>query len=134
MREEKPRNPMVTVIEQGLVGIHASEDALSRLWRILLYETKIRGSDWHTRLNKWQQKMQRKYSDKEAASLKGNITKTLAKNNLSWRTFIRGIQILGYECMDIELTLWKNNKPQKIFLSIKDLSDKEAPEQDEIEN
>ena len=103
-------NSMVKVIDDGLFGIHKSENVLARLWRIILYETNMNGQIWHIQLNKFQDRLHRESTTKKSASIKGNITRMLADPKISWSAFMRGLSILEFEKMDIQITLYKKNK------------------------
>ena len=122
------KNPMLKVIDSGLMGIHNSHNALSKIWRILLYNTGIRGHQWHTQLSKWQTKLQKNMTEKKATSMKGNITQMLSKPTLSWSGLLTGFNILGYEKLDIKFTLWKHGKAQEINFTITNLSEEQQDE------
>jgi len=118
---KKSNNPMLKVIDDGLTGIHESSCALARIWRILLWQTNIDGATWHTLLNKWQARALQNTTEKEAASLKGNISRGLSKTKISWSGLLKGLTILQYEKMEIKLILWKHNKPHELTIKIDDI-------------
>lgn len=118
---DKP-NIMVKVIDEGLSGIHKSENVLARLWRIILYETSMNGQMWHVQLNKFQDKLHRESTTKKSASIKGNITRMLADPKISWSAFMRGLAILEFERMDIQIVLYKRNKPMLLKTLTVDLN------------
>ncbi len=120
--QDKPKNPMINLINMGLSGIHDTSDILARLWRLLLYETSIKGHTWITLLSKYQKKLKTTHNEKEISSFKGNLTSTIAKDKISWSTLLRGIVVLGYTSMDIQLTLRKDNKTHILKLTVNDLT------------
>lgn len=118
---DKP-NIMVKVIDEGLSGIHKSENVLARLWRIILYETNMNGQMWHVQLNKFQDKLHRESTTKKSASIKGNITRMLADPKISWSAFMRGLSILEFERMDIQIILYKRKRPMPLKTLTVDLN------------
>ena len=112
---KQTQNPMIKVIESGLMGIHDTTNALARILRILIFQSSINAAGWHTLLSLWRDKLSTfGKPNSKIASLKGNITQTLAKPNISWNLFLKGIAILGYTKMEIDITLWKRGKPTKL--------------------
>ena len=121
-KENKPLGPMAKVIEDGLQGIQETSCVLARIWRIILYETGLTGNQWHTQLAKLAASSKTKYTDKDANSFAGNITRKLAKNDITWKALIQGLRILEYERMDIHITLWKRGKKREILVKLNDLT------------
>jgi len=113
---------MVNLIDLGLVGIHDTSDILAKLWRILLYELNIKGHVWMTLLGKYQKQLKNTTNEKEITNFKSNMTQLLSKDKISWGNFIKGILILEFESMDIQITLKKRNKTHVLKLNINNLA------------
>lgn len=107
--EKKSKNPMLSLIDNGLGSIGETTDTLARLWRLLLWENNTRATTWMTLMNKWLTKTEGILTDKAKSNLRGNLTGALASPKISWGTLIRGITILEYVKVDIEITAWKVN-------------------------
>lgn len=126
---EKSKNPMTNVIEEGLQGIYKSHDALARTWRVLLYETRIQPHQWHQLLDKWQLRNQSEQyvgksnkPTKQKMSWKGNITRRLSKEKISWSCLMTGLSILGYEKMEIDIKLFRRGKTRTMTITVDDLA------------
>jgi len=125
MAEKKvpSNNPMVKVIEEGMMGIYETTNVLARLWRILLYDNNLKAHQWHTLISKAKFHRKGEMTEKAAATDRGNATRMLAKSKISWGMFMRGLIILEYDKMDIKVTLWRKNKPQTLEISVDNLRD-----------
>ena len=118
MSKKITSNAMLKVIEEGIPAIHESKNILARLWRIIIYKVCLNGQNWHTQLNKWQDKINRESTTKKLANVKGNITRALASPRMSWESLLRGLAILEFEKMDIQITLYKRGTNIVIPLSV----------------
>lgn len=111
-------NPMVKVLDDGLMGIHETKCVLARAWRILLYETGLTAIQWHTLLNKWQAKVQKSSTEKEATNIKGNATRRLAKDIITWNGLMEGVYILEFTRVEVNLRLHKGSKVRELNLDV----------------
>ena len=116
-------NPMVKIIDSGLHGVCEASDALARVWRILLFESCIKGSQWKSQLAKTLATKRIQLTEKEAASYAGNITRTLAKPKISWNVLLQGFIIMGIDRVDVRFTLWKGDSSREIKITINPLCD-----------
>ena len=80
---------------------------LSRLWRLLLYDTKMNCSVWDRYLSLWYDRINSNLSEKQKSSWKGNKTRGLATDRITWPSFLQGLKILQYKHMEITITLRK---------------------------
>lgn len=134
MSSNDTKNAMKAVIDSGLEGVHETSCLLARAFRKLRYDKNINYTTWHTLLNKHLLKIQKQYTDKERVSLKGNITRSIAKKTLTWKYFIRAVTILEYEWMEVHIRLGKRNKVDEVKITIQDLGaelNRSSSEEDE---
>lgn len=131
MAKDKPKNAMVNLIESRLAGIHDTGDILAKLWRILLYELNIKGHVWLTLLGKYQKQLKNTQNEKEITNFKSNMTQLLSKDKVSWGNFIKGILILEFEAMDIQITLHKRGKTHVLKLTVDNLANQIENETEE---
>ncbi len=115
------KDTMQDIIDSGLQGINKTDDILARLWRLLLYESNMQLHIWDSLLTKWQTRLMKSYTLKGAACKKGNITRELANHKISWGKFIVALTILGYDSMNIELTLYRKGKARTLKIFVADL-------------
>ena len=127
---KKPKNPMVTIIEDGVTSIHDTSHVLTKAWRILIYQSGLTASDWHTLLTVWQTKIAAFGNpNADTVSRKGNVTQTLSKKSITWNSFLRGLSILGYDKLEIDIRLYKRGKVRKLDTIVVDdlLNESNAP-------
>lgn len=120
-KKEDKQNPMVTVIESGLWGIHEVSDVLARAFRYLIYDSNIKYTQWVTLLQKYLSRVQKEYTVKALTSMKGNIQRQLSGKSLTWKSFLKGLIILEYESMEIDITLHRKGKVKQIRLIVDDI-------------
>lgn len=113
---------MTDVIESGLTGIHGTSNVLAALWRLLLYQSNLKPHHWHRLVDGWRTQLSMsEMTEKELISIRGNISRVLAKDKISWTQLIRGFTILGWEKMDIQITLHKGNKKKVLNATVDNL-------------
>ena len=117
-RKPGATNVMLQIIEEGVTGIHKTDNLLARIWRIVIYKANVTGQSWHNQLSHWQSKLNKEVTSKKKASIKGNITRALAEPTVSWDTLMKGFTILGFTKMEMNIKLHKRNKIIEIPLII----------------
>lgn len=116
MEINNPKNSMVKLIESKEDGILSTNNVLARMWRIILFSYGLSGSSWQLLLDKYQTKMKHKHTVKGSANIKGNLTRQLAEDKLSWDGLINGLAILEFEKIEIELSLTKRGETRVVKL------------------
>ena len=127
-RTKDKTNPMIEVIDKGAVGVQETTHPLGRLWRLILYTHAINGRRWHMYVARYQERMRRLelkaglpaagHTAKGAANIKGNLTRRLAEPVLSWNLLMRGISVLEFDSIKIEVHLTKGRNTQIVDIEI----------------
>lgn len=100
---------------KGIPDMEVSKgrDVPSRLFRIILSREEIGGTVWEILmdrlLNDPRNPMPR--NSKDRSSQKGNLNKALKAENMTWKTFEKGLRFLGVKKARISVDLtWPNHK------------------------
>lgn len=112
------KNAMEVLINQGEDSIHETQNVLARIWRIVLVKYGVSFHQWHRSITKYQDKIIRISSKKGAANMKGNMTRRLVEDRLSWDTLLRGLAILEFDKIEITLRLTKRFETQEITIIV----------------
>lgn len=125
------KNAVVDLIEQGVSGILGTQNVLARLWRIILNKYMLSGRQWQQQVTQYQEKVARSTTKKGGANIKGNLTRSLAKDAISWKTFLAGLSIIQFDKIRIEVHLTKKGKTEVIGLDINNDEEMHCPEPDD---
>lgn len=87
------KGSMETVIENGVMGIRSTTDILAKLLRIVVHNQAMTPSRWSSLANRYSKKMAKLSSDKKLSD-RNNLDRALAKDTMSFKTFIRGMDVL----------------------------------------
>lgn len=116
-KENTSNNPMIKLIESKIDGILATNHMLGRVWRIVLYKYGLSGAQWQRQLNKYQLTQKDKVSSKGRSTSNGNLNRQFAKDHLSWNGLMRGLHILEFDKIKLELTLSRRGTTRVIELT-----------------
>ena len=112
------KNAMLNLIDLGEDGIEQTQDILARVWRITLHRYGLSPHNWHTLITKYQERVNRLSSEKGSANMKGNMTRRLAEDKISWGTLMRGFAILEFDKIEVTFRLTKRNDVRDIKMVI----------------
>lgn len=105
------KNPMIQLIEMGEDGIHATSHPLAKIWRIILYKSFIRGDTWYRLISTYQERYHLLQSSKLGCNIKGNFTRELAKDRITWPNLMRGMEIMQFDEVEVNFICRKKGKP-----------------------
>ena len=123
MNKRKGKDLMVTLIESKEKGIYSTTNILARLWRITLFKYQINGRMWHKLMDRYQFRMERDLSSQGRSFMKGNTTRALSVDKLSWNALMKGLAILNFDEIKIQLVLTKAGVTRTISLDVTDTLD-----------
>lgn len=77
--------------------VNAARNPLARLWRLVLYENNIQHGAFDSAINRYLERLQNhvKQTNKEQHREKGNLVKELSNDALTFKNFIKGMQVLN---------------------------------------
>lgn len=91
----------------GISSIHSTNDALTKIWRTLVYRKNWMPPQWSKGVDNYALKYYARTGNAGAAHIKSNLTTRLAEDNISFSQLLKGIEILGYN--HVELTIRVSN-------------------------
>ena len=94
--KEQSKNPMSTMLHELAKG-HSGDanGALSKLWRRCLWQLNMTGIQWSRLLDRWRANAIPVLGETAVDTKKGNLLKALASSDMSWKSFIQGLQVLN---------------------------------------
>lgn len=104
------KNAMLHLIEQGEDGIHGTQNVLARIWRIILYKSFMTGGKWYRLITNYQERQLRLQTKRAGGNIKGNLSRRLAEDRITWTNLMRGIDILGFEEVELVMTCKKRGQ------------------------
>lgn len=111
---------MVDVIESGEDGVFETQHLLARVWRIVLIKTQVSGDLWYRLISRHQEKHRHLESNTKRTSIKGNYSRQLAKNKISWSLLMKGFEIMEFEEIKVEFKFKKGPLEFTIPMTLKD--------------
>lgn len=106
----KSVNPMTNLLASGSYGILTASLSLTKAYRQLTFHVvNGKSHEFQTRMNLWIDRTFKNITPRKKCSINGNVTRALAKDKLSWGTFMKGIDILGYTKVYIKMVFLKRN-------------------------
>lgn len=113
MSKAKPANPTIfDVIESGEDGVFETQHLLARVWRIVLIKSAISGELWYRLITRYQERYRNLESEAKRTSIKGNYSRQLAGDRISWPLLMKGFEIIDFD--DIEVN-FKFRKGSTVF-------------------
>lgn len=106
----KSVNPMTNLLASGSYGILTASLSLTKAYRQLTYKVvNGKSHEFQTRMNLWIDRSFTNITPRKKSSECGNVTRALAKDKLSWGTFMKGVDILGFTKVYIKMVFLKRN-------------------------
>lgn len=87
-------SPIQDLLKNEIEPILQATSVLSRLWRLTLFDCNINYMRWGSNLDDYVSKCKEIGGKDASSNSKGNLGKALAKDDLSWTVFCKGISIL----------------------------------------
>ena len=109
-KDKESKNSMIKMLNEGKDAIYQATNPLSRIWRILCVQTGVNAPVWNNQLDKWNRRNQRKGNKTALNSDKGNASRSLAEDSISWKSLMRGFDILEYDKIEIQITAHRRGK------------------------
>lgn len=97
------------ILEDSFGMVNEANGALSRLWRLILLKLEFNEFKWERSINQYCID-DTKIRGKRDASLKGNLEKTLATPDMTWKVFCRGLSILNFREVKLCIILEEGEK------------------------
>jgi hypothetical protein len=118
-----PANPMLQLLSNSDVNIMESKNELTTLWRLILWRLDIKQVQWTRHLFIWAEKGALKPNKKRYN--KGNATRELASEKISWAVFLKGLAILDFVKVEITVKAYRRNQstPEVFDYVIEDVDD-----------
>jgi hypothetical protein len=133
---KKPKN-MHTVIDEVRAGINSANGILSRLWRLLLSRKQITAHKWERLFKRWIELNKPLMDETALRSKKGGLPKALAKDHMTWKVFIQGLQVLNsyneYSFIRFEIHL-KHRKSNNVDIVGLNVIDKTVQTYEEVDD
>jgi hypothetical protein len=92
-----PNNPMINLINSGRIGVLSSRLTLTKVYRILAFNVvdgKV--TEFNRRVDLWINKVYPNITARKKSSIKRNVETALSNDKLSWRTIMKGFDLLGF--------------------------------------
>jgi hypothetical protein len=106
----KTVNPMATLLTSGSYGIMAASLSLTKAYRQLAFQVvNGKSHEFQTRMNLWIDRTYTNITSRKKCSINGNVTRALAKDKLSFGTFMKGVDVLGFTKVYIKMIFLKRN-------------------------
>ncbi len=118
MSSKEKKNAMVQLIQDGEGSIYSTQNVLARIWRIVLVQNNITVQNWHSYISRYQERCKKFSSKKGTINMKGNMSRRLAADKLSWSGLMRGFNILEYSKVTITVELEKGMEKRKITIVV----------------
>ncbi len=115
---------------QGVGGI------IARLWRIMLLDLNINGSQFEVLLNDFIINAKRTIADNRVAKLftRGNLRRELERPEMTFKVFIKGLKVLKMKHLKLAVELTSNSGKTYIFQTAVDLSSLDINEQEDADD
>lgn len=115
MRQDNPMRSLL-VGDKGVIV--AAPDALTRLFRLFLYECNLGFHKWERLLEEYCTKCEPQIGRKRAVDRRGNLPKELYVDTITWRAFVRGMTALGFKDVKMTFELTKDDETKTYTIVI----------------
>jgi hypothetical protein len=106
----KSTNPLTRIVDSGTYGILTARLALTKIFRHLTNQVVgTKETELHSRMDLWITRTYKSTLPRERSSLKGNTANALAADKMTWGTFAKGVDILGFPSLYIKMIFLKKN-------------------------
>lgn len=114
-----------------------TNNGLARLFRGILYDLNVDWGRLNRDINRYfdRQQLEVKRSVKEQTRERGNLIKELCGDALTWKNFVKGIQVLNPVSMELQVTLkWRKGieTVHKVNLNVANINQPDDEDDEEI--
>lgn len=114
-----------------------TNNGLARLFRGILYDLNVDWGRLNRDINRYfdRQQLEVKRSVKEQTRERGNLIKELCGDALTWKNFVKGIQVLNPVSMELQVTLkWRKGieTVHKVNLNVANINQPDNEDDEEI--
>lgn len=119
------------ILESTDKKIGHATNPLARLWRTILYENNIQHGAFDSAITRYLERLEEKNirSKKEQSREKGNLVKELSGNSLTFKNFVKGLQVLNPKKVRITVDIeWMRGRTTVHHVDLDLLNDAEEPD------
>jgi hypothetical protein len=91
-------------------GVAEATDPLSKLFRMLLLEFKIRSHNWSDLLTRYVLNRSNGIPPSRRANERGNLPKSLEKSHMTIKSFIKGLRVLEADKVEFYVVIHRGKK------------------------
>jgi hypothetical protein len=91
---------------------------LSQLWRLFLYDIRIKAPVWDMMLMDYIENSKTTVDPKVADNWKSNLPKDLAREQISWSAFCQGLEVLDFKTCKVYIELEKEGKSNETIINL----------------
>lgn len=107
-----------SLMDGDIARVAEANHALSRLWRLTLWELNVRSPSWDGLMTDYINRAKEPLGKVMATNLKGNLPKGLAKLEITFKRFCQGISVLQFYKVVFRLRLTKGDKKGEVSIVI----------------
>lgn len=115
---------------EEMITTGKSDSILSGLYRTILYELGIEESRFTTLVHKYVTRMGRDVASQDISSVRGNYVIEFLKTGMTWKVFVKGLQVINITDCNIAIQVWFNdpNRPSvSVSHKVQLLPEKDKP-------
>ena len=111
-------SPITSVLTDDPKTILRATGILSRLWRLTLGELKLDYVKWINNADDYIARCKKEYKDVDLSNTKGNLGKALARDEVTWDVFCKGLSLLKLKNPRLSLLLKHGDIGKTIVIDI----------------
>lgn len=111
-------SPITSVLTDDPKTILRATGILSRLWRLTLGELKLDYVKWINNADDYIARCKKEYKDVDLSNTKGNLGKALARDEVTWDVFCKGLSLLKLKNPRLSLLLKHGDIERTIVIDI----------------
>lgn len=97
MYDRENRSQMLDILHDPGKKIEEARDVLSKAFRTILRESRFSVADWNTKMPDYLKDRRNgiPQNGKDMSSARGNLSKELSRNTMTWNVFMKGIAFMN---------------------------------------
>ena len=99
---------VLTILKPDAKAVLATNNAMAHLWRLVLYRVRPGFNRWDVNLIEHIDAISKGSSDVKRRNDKSNLSKSLAKDVMSWATLVEGLLVLNFNEIKIAFTMTRD--------------------------
>jgi hypothetical protein len=132
----EPDKKINKILESETKAAEDSQGVLTRLWRNILKDCRVMPATWARLMTNYLNDPRNGIpaEGKKRSSDRNNLNKEVARLDMTWNVFFKGLKVLGVQRFKIEITLeWKGRDPT-VHTLIKKVSNTNEPIETQTNN